>query len=130
MLNKLSRHNLKYKSSRPEVFCKKDAPNKFAKFTGKHMHVCLKPATLLKKRLWNSCFPVNFAKFLSTSFFKEYVWWLLLQISHHSSIGDCANYWIKYSAAVTEAIVRRCFEINVFLNILQILQENTCQSFR
>ena len=25
---------------------------------------CLRPATLLKKRLWYRCFPVNFAKFL------------------------------------------------------------------
>ena len=27
------------------------------------------PATLLKKRLWHRCSPVNFAKFLSTPFF-------------------------------------------------------------
>ena len=26
----------------------------------------LSPATLLKKRLWYRCFPVNFAKFLRT----------------------------------------------------------------
>ena len=26
------------------------------------------PATLLKKSLWHSCFPVNFAKFLRTPF--------------------------------------------------------------
>ena len=26
----------------------------------------LRPATLLKKRLWHRCFPVNFAKFLGT----------------------------------------------------------------
>ena len=29
---------------------------------------CLRPATLLKKRLWHSCFPVNFMKFLITFF--------------------------------------------------------------
>ena len=28
----------------------------------------LRPATLLKKRLWNRCFPVNFVKFLRTPF--------------------------------------------------------------
>ena len=33
---------------------------------------------LLKKRLWHRCFPVNFAKFLRTPFFTEYLWWLLL----------------------------------------------------
>ena len=27
------------------------------------------PATLLKAKLWHRCFPVNFAKFLRTSFF-------------------------------------------------------------
>ena len=43
-----------FRSSRPEVFCKK----------------CLKPATLFKKGLWDRCFPVNFTKFL-TSFFIE-----------------------------------------------------------
>ena len=31
----------------------------------------LSPATLLKKRLWHRCFPVNFAKFLRTPFRKN-----------------------------------------------------------
>ena len=31
----------------------------------------LRPATLLKKRPWHSCFPVNFAKFLRTPFLTE-----------------------------------------------------------
>ena len=35
-------------------------------------------ATLLKKRLWHRCFPVNFVKFLRTPFFIEHLWWLLL----------------------------------------------------
>ena len=30
----------------------------------------VRPATLLKKRLWNRCFPVNFAKFLRTPFYR------------------------------------------------------------
>ena len=30
--------------------------------------VDLRPATLLKKRLWHMCFPVNFAKYLRTPF--------------------------------------------------------------
>ena len=36
------------------------------------------PATLLKKRLWHRCFPVNLAKFPRTRFFTEHLWWLLL----------------------------------------------------
>ena len=39
-----------------------------------------RPATLLKKRLWHWCFPVNFAKFLRTPFLTKYLWWLLLII--------------------------------------------------
>ena len=58
---------------------KKGILKNFAKFTGKHL--CqglffskvagLRPATLLKKRLWHRCFPVNFAKFLKTSFLQN-----------------------------------------------------------
>ena len=32
---------------------------------------CLRPATLLKKRLWHKCFPVNFVKFLRRSFLQS-----------------------------------------------------------
>ena len=35
-------------------------------------------ATLLKKRLWRRCFPVNSVKFLRRPFYKEHLWWLLL----------------------------------------------------
>ena len=74
------------RSSRPEVFCKKGVLRNFTKFTGKHLCQSLffnkvaglKPATLLKKRLWHRCFPVNFVKFLRTPFFTEHLWWLLL----------------------------------------------------
>ena len=31
----------------------------------------LRPATLLKRRLWHRCFPVNFAKFLRTPFLQN-----------------------------------------------------------
>ena len=42
----------------------------------------LKPATLLKKTRWHRCFPVNFAKFLRTSFLQNTPkWLLLLQVS-------------------------------------------------
>ena len=33
----------------------------------------LRPATLLKKRLWHRCFPVNFANFLRTPVFVEHL---------------------------------------------------------
>ena len=37
----------------------------------------LRPATLLKKRLWHRCFLVSFAKFLRTPFFTKHLRWLL-----------------------------------------------------
>ena len=35
--------------------------------------VSMRPATLLKERLWHRYFPVSFAKFSRTSFFTEYL---------------------------------------------------------
>ena len=75
------------RSSRPEVFCMKGVLRNFAKFTVKHVCQifffnkvpCLRPVTLLKNSLWHRCFPVNFVKFLRTSFFTEHLWWLLLK---------------------------------------------------
>ena len=40
----------------------------------------LRPATLLKKKLWHRGFPVNFAKSPRTSFLKEHPRWLLLYV--------------------------------------------------
>ena len=45
-----------------EVLCKKRCSWKFRKI---HRKTPV-PATLLKKRLWHWCFPVNFAKCLTT----------------------------------------------------------------
>ena len=75
------------KSSRPEVLCKKDVLRNFSKFTEKHLFQSLlfnkvagQPRTLLKKRLWHRCFPVNFAKFSKTAFLTEHLRWLLLNL--------------------------------------------------
>ena len=71
------------------MFCKKGVLRNFPKFTGKHLcqSLCfnkvpgLKPSTLLKKRPWHRCFPVNFAKFLGAPFLTDHLRWLLLQIT-------------------------------------------------
>ena len=70
----------------PEAFCKKMCSWKFHKIHRKtpvpetffNKVAGLRPATLLKKRLWHRCFPVNFAKFLRTIFLTERLRWLLL----------------------------------------------------
>ena len=67
-----------YRSSHRRCSVNKTVLRNFAKFTGKHLCQSLfllklqtsglRPATLLKKRLWRRCFLVNFAKFLRTPF--------------------------------------------------------------
>ena len=79
------------RSSRPEMFCKKSLLKNFAKFTGKTcarvsffkklQAIGLRPATLLKNRLWHRCFPANFTKFLRTPFIIEHLWGLLLSLA-------------------------------------------------
>ena len=66
-----------FRSSHKRCSMKKDFLRNFTKFTGKHPGLFfnkvagLRPATLLKKRLWHSCFPVNFAQFLRTSYLQN-----------------------------------------------------------
>ena len=76
---------------RPEVLCKNGIVKNFA---GKHL--CqglffnkvagLRPAILLKQRLWHQCFPVNVTKFLRMPFFTEHLWWLLLKAADNHKI--------------------------------------------
>ena len=69
------------RSGRPEVFCEKGVLKNSTKFTGKHLCQSLffnkvagfKPAILLKMRLWQGCFPVNFVKFLGTPISVEHL---------------------------------------------------------
>ena len=75
-----------FRSSRPEVFCKKGVLRNFTKFIGKHLCqrlffnkvASLRPATSLKKSLWHRCFTVNIVKFLRTPFLTEPLQLLLL----------------------------------------------------
>ena len=87
------------------MFCKRGVLRNLAKFTGKHLRQILffdkvaglRPATLLKKRLWHRCFPVNFAKFSRTTFFKEHLRWLLLTLLRGiTSKHDCDFYCLNY----------------------------------
>ena len=52
----------------------------------------IRPATLLKIRLWHKCFPVNFAKFLRIPFITEHLWWLLLITVNISDV--C--FWFRF----------------------------------
>ena len=77
--------NLKcFRSSHQRCSVRKGVLRNFAKFTGKQLCQSLffnkvaglKPVTLLKKRFWHKCFPVNFAKFQEHPFYR-------------TPLGDC-----------------------------------------
>ena len=76
--------------------------------------------TLLKKRLWGRCFPVNFVKFLRTFFLQEHLWWLLLcftLLGIYDKYEPCSkqfSYFLRLLFAFTKAIV--FIEIEVILN--------------
>ena len=69
----------KNRSSHLRCTVKKGVLKNFAKFTGKHLSqslvfnkvAVLRSSTLLKKKLWHRCFPVNLEKFLRIPYFIE-----------------------------------------------------------
>ena len=87
-----------YRSSRPEVFCKKGALKNLAKFTGKHLCrvsfliklqacarvSCLRgacrPAPLFKKITLVQVFSCECCEISKTPFFLEQLLWLLLEL--------------------------------------------------
>ena len=85
IMSKNYRENVKNRSRRSEVFCKKGVLRNFTKSTGKQLCQSLLiklqgASTLFKKRLWHRCFPVIFTKFLRTPFLTEHTWWLVLNL--------------------------------------------------
>ena len=74
------------RSSHQRCSTKKGVLRNFTKFTRKHLRQSLffnkvaglRPATLLKKRLWHGCVPVKFVKFLRTPFLQNTSGGLLL----------------------------------------------------
>ena len=62
------------RSSHRRCFVRKSILRNLAKFAEKHLCQGLRPVTLLKKRLWHRCFPVNFCKISKNTFFTEHVW--------------------------------------------------------
>ena len=76
------------------MFYKKGVLKIFTKFTEKQLRQSLyfnkvaglRLATLLKKRLWHRCFPMNFVKFLRTPFLQNTSGRLLLFLTYHSCL--------------------------------------------
>ena len=111
----------KYRSSRLEVFCRKGVLRNFEKFTGKHLCQILlfnkvaglRTVTLLKKRFWYRCFPVNFPKLLKTPSITEHLRWLLLktpvnQLIFREELVDVQLYYRR--TFVQEVFKHMCFK--------------------
>ena len=75
----------------------------------------LGPATLLKKRLWHTCFPVNFAKFSRTPVIMERLWWLLLHFSLRKG-----TLWFMFPLAIDWHIPAR--KQSLPMNILKMFR--------
>ena len=100
------------RSSHQRCSMKIGALRNFAKFTGKHLCQSLRPATLLKKRLWYRCFPVNFAKFSRTPFLQNTSGWLLsanMKMNH-------SGFWLS-TFQNFKAKKKSCCELLPLLNI-------------
>ena len=88
----------KLQKTSPELFYKKRCFQKFRKIYRRTRLPGLTPATLLKKRLWHRCFPVNFAKSLGTPFLQNTSGRLLLKLTAKSrnmlpQDNDTRDYW-------------------------------------
>ena len=83
-----SEKGINQRSSRPDVFCEKGVLRNFAKFTGKHLClslflnkiVGLRPATLIKKRLWHR-----------VSFLSKFFIWIFLNFSFLSEFCEISK---------------------------------------
>ena len=99
------------RSNRPEVFCKKSILRNLAKLTGKHLYQS--HSNFIKKRLWCRCFPVNFVKFLRTTFFIKHLWCLLLY--RQRSCFHIASVIVVLSGILKATILNLHLGMNVLL---------------
>ena len=79
-------HNQQFRSTRPEMFCKKGVLRNFANFTRKHLSQSLflnKVAGISPAQVF-SC---EFCKFLRTPFLTEHPRWLLLIVAVSASVS-------------------------------------------
>ena len=134
-----SRSQMFFRSSRPEMFCKKAVLRDFPKFTRKHLcqSLFIRSATLFKKRPCSLVFPVNFAKFGRTPFLTEHLWWLLLVLQNrcfyktpdiHQKISELKSLFntvtgLKAHNFNKKRPQHKCFPVNItkFLRIPVLL---------
>ena len=95
------------RSSHPRCSVKKGVLRNFTKFTGKHLCqslffnkvAVLSPATLLKKRLWHRCFPLNFLEVSKNTCSREQLQTAASEIRKYTIYGNrnCSSKFFKIS---------------------------------
>ena len=80
-----------FRSSRPDVFCKKGIVKNFAKLTGKQL--C---QSLFFNKIWNVFFPVNFAKFLGAPVFIKRLWWLFVLFEETDLVSKVGGRYVVH----------------------------------
>ena len=110
-----------FRSTHHKCSIKRAVLKNFAKFIGKHLSHSLffnkiagpRSATLLKKRLWQRCFTLNFAKFLETSFLQRTSGQLLLTFYHQSNEYERPSFFSSTQGIVFVYIACvKCFLIS------------------
>ena len=89
-----------YRSSHPEVFCKKGVLKNFAKFK--------------RKRLCQGLFK-NIFKFLRTPYFIEHLWWLLLHLNTmaqkrkqlQEQLEESSQFYLVFVEALTTLLIHK-----------------------
>ena len=83
-------------------------------------------ATLLTKKFWHRCFPVNFAKFFKTSIFHHFQWLLLKFGIKCLTIENPLKIWIYFKNGMVPWVVVlsvpfRYDEYNIILQMIFVL---------
>ena len=118
--NSQSLNAIKHRTSRPEVFCKKDVLKNFAKFTGKHL-----------------CQSLFFNKVAGLRpFFIEHLWWLIPKaIATLFSVGKASRnrvscfsrlFLTKVKVSINVSGVIRKSALNYFLMARSFLLLHLC----
>ena len=93
-------------------------------------NTCLRPATLLKKRLWHRCFPVNFVKFLRTPFLQNTSGWLLLFFFSQTEYQAKKSWALNILKKIDRSSHRRCsIRKGVLRNFAKLTRKHLCRSF-
>ena len=126
------------RSNHQRYFIKKGVFRNFAKSPGKHLWqslffntvAWLRPATLLKKRLWYRCFPVNFVKFLRTPFLQNTSGWLLLFFFSQTEYQAKKSWALNILKKIDRSSHRRCsIRKGVLRNFAKLTRKHLCRSF-